>query len=99
MLEFFFVYKYNASYLFYYQNKVLLIISTLNLSFTIEEGSETRKLYFKKFHCKIISNFGPNVSGLRGKYHNLILYQCIPQQTIYFDHSRKLHNQFLLWNQ
>ena len=84
MLEFFFVYKYNANYLFYYQNKVLLIISTLNLSFTIEEARKPENYILKKFHCKIICNFEPNVSGLRGKYHNLILYQCIPQQTILF---------------
>ena len=69
MLESFFVYKYNASYLFYYQNKVLLIISTFHyLSLTIEEARKPENYILKKFHCKIISNFGPNVSGLRGKY-------------------------------
>ena len=47
MLEFFFVYKYNASYLFYYQNKVLLIISTLNLSLTIEEARKPENYILK----------------------------------------------------
>ena len=47
MLEFFFVYKYNASYLVYYQNKVLLIISTLNLSFTIEEARKPENYILK----------------------------------------------------
>ena len=80
MLEYFFVYKYNASYLFYYQNKVLLIISTLNLSLTIEEARKPENYILKKFHCKVICNFEPNVSGLRGKYHNLILYQVYPNK-------------------
>ena len=48
MLEFFFVYKYNANYLFYYQNKVLLIFSTLNLSFTIEEARNPENYILKK---------------------------------------------------
>ena len=63
MLEFFFVYKYNANYLFYYQNNILLIISTLNLSFTIEEARKPENYILKNFIIKLLVTSGLTLAG------------------------------------
>ena len=63
MLEFFFVYKYNASDLFYYQDIDLSLGETYKSHYW--KGFGNPKNYFLKQLCqKIISNFDPMLAEL-----------------------------------